>query len=402
MTKNIIKLNDIKAANTLALLNLLLQKKEISRVELAAELACDNTTVTRAVRDLTSRNLICSAGKKEFPRGRPREMLTLNTGDHCLLGIALKPSVICGVITDFYGKVLVKEEVFFYDKRNRDDYLHKLCQLIEHLRNKAGSKLRGSALSVFGSYAGADYAIKNAGNFPSLNGLSLSGFCEKNGLQPIISDQLNSRLFYMLRCGNEKYRQDRVMLIAAGSGLGIAMAENGKMAMTRNNHGGELGHVLYDPNGKRCGCGRYGCLETVVSETAIAANASRIKGKETDFDTVCNMASAGDKEILTMIEKCGSILGEAIADQVNILFPDHLIITGTLGRLGKSFANAVEKAIKKRLFPLSASPLCIDFVFFDTVLAVNEIDAVGAALQAEAAIFADFETFSAACPIMEK
>lgn len=163
-----------------------------------------------------------------------------------------------------------------------------------------------------------------------------------------------------------------------------------------------MGHILYDPNEKHCECGRYGCLETVVSETAIAANTSRIKGKETDFDTVCNMASAGNKEILTMIEKCGSILGEAIANQVNILFPDHLIITGTLGRLGKSFANAVEKAIKKRLFPLSASPLCIDFVFFDTVLAVNEIDAVGAALQAEAAIFADFETFSAACPIMEK
>lgn len=46
-----------------------------------------------------------------------------------------------------------------------------------------------------------------------------------------------------------------------------------------------MGHILYDPNEKHCECGRYGCLETVVSETAIAANTSRIKGKEDILDS---------------------------------------------------------------------------------------------------------------------
>ena len=196
MPKNIIKLNDVKAANTLALLNLLLQKKEISRVELAAELDCDNTTITRAVRDLVSRKLIRSAGKKEFPRGRPREMLTLDTENHCLLGISFAPTNICGVLTNFCGEVLVKEEIQFDGFQSRENYLNNLSGIISKMVKRADNRLRNIGIAAFGSYADENYTIKNAGNFSALNGFHIYDFFKGNsGRTPVIADLLTSRLF---------------------------------------------------------------------------------------------------------------------------------------------------------------------------------------------------------------
>lgn len=398
---NIIKLNDVKAANTLSLLNLLLQKKEISRVELAAELDCDNTTITRAVRDLANRKLIRSAGKKEFPRGRPREMLTLDTENHCLLGISFAPAVICGVLTDFCGEVLIKEEIRFDGFQGRENYLHNLSEIISGLVKRAEKNLRAIGIAAFGSYADENYTIKNAGNFSELNGLNIYDFFKKSsGKVPVIADLLTSRLFYILRRENEKFRQGRVMLVAAGSGIGMTLAENGTPVMNRLNHGGELGHIQYDPNGIMCGCGHRGCLETEVSEKAVIEAAAKLKNKKYDFHSICSMIAGGDKELIAVAERCGRILGSAIADQINILYPYHLVVTGTLCGLGNSFTEALTQAVKQRLFPLSASPLNIDFIPFKNGFSVHEADAVGAALMAGAELISDFASFDTACPLV--
>ena len=90
MQKNIIKLNDVKTNNTLALLKLFLHRTEISRIEIAEELSCDNTTVTRAVRELINRKIIIQGTKKEQDHGRPRVMLKLNPEGPAFIGISLE------------------------------------------------------------------------------------------------------------------------------------------------------------------------------------------------------------------------------------------------------------------------------------------------------------------------
>ena len=116
-SEKILKLNDIKTRNMLALLGLLLEHESLSRIELARKMNCDNATVTRVVRDLLGRGLLVSSGRTELRHGRPREQLSLNPDGRYIIGIALAPDGITGTVTDLRGRVKVREQVFFPPQR---------------------------------------------------------------------------------------------------------------------------------------------------------------------------------------------------------------------------------------------------------------------------------------------
>ena len=77
MKETILKLNDIKSTNLQRVLDILLESDGLSRIELARKMGCDNTTVSRAVRELIARGIIIPGGKNEQEHGRPRVMLRL-------------------------------------------------------------------------------------------------------------------------------------------------------------------------------------------------------------------------------------------------------------------------------------------------------------------------------------
>ena len=149
--EKILKLNDIKARNMLALLELLLQHDSLSRIELAHKMNCDNTTVTRAVRDLLERGLLISSGKTELRHGRPREQLTLNPDGKYVIGIALDPNGIIGTVTDLRGRVKVREQAFFQMQRTRSLFLETLENITRRLIRFADDKLAGVGVSTFGA-----------------------------------------------------------------------------------------------------------------------------------------------------------------------------------------------------------------------------------------------------------
>ena len=100
MKEKILKLNDIKNANLQTVLEILLHSEGLSRTEIARRMGCDNTTVSRAVRELINRGILMPGEKTEQEHGRPREKLKFDPAGPALIGISLEAERIKGVVTD--------------------------------------------------------------------------------------------------------------------------------------------------------------------------------------------------------------------------------------------------------------------------------------------------------------
>ena len=259
----------------------------------------------------------------------------------------------------------------------------------------AGPGLAGIGLSTFGSYASADYHLKNVASFPELNGLRLKNFFVQKGYPDVeISDILISRMFYELRRHPESARGTLLLVSSGDSGIGMATACNGQILFSRQNHGGELGHNICEPEGLPCACGRHGCLETRASKKVLLEKVRTLKNdRELSFETLTELYRVGDAETVREVNSAARYLGTAIANQVNNLLPDSLVLTGSMMNLGREFHDELKRVITGLAFPLSSDTLSIRFSEPD-----DETGAVGAAMLVARKLMNDFAEFDRACP----
>lgn len=366
MKEKILKLNDIKNTNLRTVLDILLQSEGMSRIELARKMGCDNTTVSRAVRELIDQGIVVHGKKSEQDHGRPRITLKLNPDGPVLIGVSLEAERITGVITDLRGCVREKSQVIFSTPPSKELFLSQLQMVLRNLKQVSGDRLSGIGAAVFGNYSGPDFTIENAAALPALNGVNLQRELDQAAGFPVtICDHLVSKMSFLEREIPE-FNSGTVMLISAGSGIGSLIAENGRFLFTRNNHSGELGHSISVPNGQPCSCGRRGCLETVVSIRALLKNCrEKLQQPELDFDQLCKNYQSGERIIAGEVERCAEYLSTAISNQLNSYPVDKLVITGRLLELGTEFQNMLDSKISSSLFTLFREGLTKHFVRLD-------------------------------------
>ncbi len=122
----------------------------------------------------------------------------------------------------------------------------------------------------------------------------------------------------------------------------------GEMIYGHDGFAGEFGHIIVERNGRECGCGRRGCLETYVSATGIKRTAFELMATMTapsklrdiafaDFDASMISAAAeqGDPVALEAFRYTGELLGRALADVVTVTSPEAIFLFGGLSKAGK-------------------------------------------------------------------
>ncbi|MFG6341657.1 MAG: ROK family protein [Alistipes sp.] len=168
-----------------------------------------------------------------------------------------------------------------------------------------------------------------------------------DGTHTLITNDANAATIGEMVYGNAKGMRDFIM-ITLGTGLGSGFVANGRMIYGHDGFAGELGHVCVERNGRECGCGRRGCLETYVSATGIKRTVfelmakmiapSKLRGTAfDDFDAsmVSVAAEQGDPIALEAFRFTGEILGRALADAVTITSPEAIFLFGGLSKAGK-------------------------------------------------------------------
>ena len=167
------------------------------------------------------------------------------------------------------------------------------------------------------------------------------------GVKTLMTNDANAATIGEMVYGNAKGMKDFIM-VTLGTGLGSGFVANGEMIYGSDGFAGEFGHIIVERNGRQCGCGRRGCLETCVSATGIKRTAFELMATMTapsklrdiafaDFDAsmISAAAAQGDPVALEAFRVTGEILGRALADIVAITSPEAIFLFGGLSKAGK-------------------------------------------------------------------
>ncbi|MDP2956606.1 MAG: ROK family protein [Longimicrobiales bacterium] len=160
--------------------------------------------------------------------------------------------------------------------------------------------------------------------------------------------------------------------VTLGTGIGGGLILDGRLMHGASASAGELGHMSIDFHGRRCKCGNYGCLEAYASGPNIAARAR--EGLEAGAESVLTALVGGDLDRLTaatvyeailegdayageVMLETAKILGAGLANIVNVLNPDVIVIVGGVTRAGHYLFNPLRAEVRRRAFK-SAEQAC--------------------------------------------
>jgi len=175
----------------------------------------------------------------------------------------------------------------------------------------------------------------------------------------ILTNDANAAAIGEMIYGNARDLKDFV-LITLGTGLGSGVVVNGQMIYGHDGFAGEYGHVRVVPNGRKCGCGRNGCLETYVSATGVVRSVTELESEnkansklllldEIRAENVFNLASEGDLFASEIIEFTEKTLGSALADFACFTSPAAYVLFGGIAQSGASFARKVKQYMEENL-----------------------------------------------------
>ena len=181
-------------------------------------------------------------------------------------------------------------------------------------------------------------------------------FSDKLGIPVALTNDANAAAIGEMTYGVARGMKNFIV-ITLGTGVGSGIVINGQLVYGCDGFAGELGHVIVKENGRQCGCGRKGCLETYCSATGVARSAREFLAnsdepsllreldpeKITSYD-VAVAAGKGDKIANEIFEFTGKILGEACADFAAFSSPEAFIFFGGLTKAGDLIMNPIKKA----------------------------------------------------------
>ena len=244
------------------------------------------------------------------------------------------------------------------------DYLKELHEAIEQVLDGIREEVSLVGIGIgapCGNYLQG--TIENASN---LNWKGIIPFCEL--LQqyyptiPIrLTNDANAATIGEMVYGGAKGMKDFVM-VTLGTGVGSGFVSNGQLIYGHDGFAGEFGHIIVTPNGRQCGCGRNGCLETYVSATGVKRTAFEMMATYNDpselraipfndmtSKIIYDAALKGDAIALKTFQFTAQKLGEALANIVSITSPEAIFLMGGLAKAGNLLLEPTKEYMEKNM-----------------------------------------------------
>ncbi|MCS7295451.1 MAG: ROK family protein [Chloroflexota bacterium] len=233
-----------------------------------------------------------------------------------------------------------------------------LVDLLRSVRERA-PEAEAVCVAAAGLVAGDEGRIVVAPNIPGFRDIPLAALLtERLGLPAFVENDASAAALGEFRFGAG--RGVRHLLHATlGTGIGGGIVIDGRLYRGAKGFAGEIGHIILDPSGPRCGCGARGCLEALASGTAFAQRARRLvesgkapilaeltAGREPTGEDLLAAARAGDLAAEAEIRNGGHMLGLGLASLLNVLNPDELTLSGGLLAMGELLLEPMRRAMR--------------------------------------------------------
>lgn len=238
-------------------------------------------------------------------------------------------------------------------------------------RSKAEGKAIGLiSVVVPGTVNGTAGKIVTIPNIPCLDSFELTPALENALGRPVIleNDANAAAIGEMWQGAARKHRT--IVCITLGTGVGGGIILDGKLWRGVNESAGEIGHMCVEPFGSvACGCGGRGCLEVYASATAIVRMAREGRPRhpsstlnardDLTAESIFVAGKAGDALAREVFHRMGDYLGIGLANVINLLNPQMIVIGGGVAAGWELFAQHMRHQVDEHAFPLPASEVKI-------------------------------------------
>lgn len=288
------------------------------------------------------------------------------------LGIDIGGTSIKGASINDKGEILDRFSLSVNKKETPEKTLGKLCDIINDFikEHKYGGPIAGIGIGTPGIIDYQKEIIITSPNLPTWSSFPLKGFIEKHThLSVEVCNDANAAALGESVFGSGK-NYKHVVMLTLGTGVGSGIIVNQKIFDGNLHQGAEIGHMVIVDNGRKCACGRRGCLEAYASATALIKDTKKALAKYPDTLMhkvvkelgVCDArvafiaAKQNDRVALRLIHKYVMYLSEGILNICNIFRPEAVILSGGVAKEGEYLLEMIRAYLKKHNYGMLNAP----------------------------------------------
>jgi predicted NBD/HSP70 family sugar kinase len=326
-----------------------------SRARLATDLGLTRSAASALVSELEELGLVRAAGIERGGLGRPGTAVELDGSAVCGIGAEVNVNHVATIALDLAGNVVAERRLAVDANRlTVDEVLDRMVELIQQTDadvRAAGAGTVGVAVGIAGLIDRTNEVLTVG---PNLRWRDVPVGAELRGrlaaAYPVTIENEGNLAAIAEAVPGDATRQD-ILVIFGEAGVGGGIVASGRLLRGHQGYAGEFGHMIVDPGGRRCGCGRVGCWETVAGLRAVLDAAADqddpVRDPALSLDDrlveLNRRADLGDTRTLAALDQVGSWVGIGAAMLTNALNPSAIVLSGYFAEIGHHMRTSIEE-----------------------------------------------------------
>jgi N-acetylglucosamine repressor len=327
----------------------------LSRAEITRITGISGPTVTRAVGALIDANLLEEGDFRQAALGRPGKVLRLAASSMSVVGTVIGAHRCEVVASGLDGAIHDRHTRIFETPADYDSLIKECADAVTGVVRELKTEVLGLGIAVPGLLQGAEKRTLLSPNLHQTDGRQIGkDLQEATEVDAVIVQETDALCLAEMMYGAAR-DVDNFAMLDISEGLGTGVVHKGQLLAGHSGLAGELGHVTVELDGRLCGCGNRGCLETVATDAALVHALSKTTSKaprKMDIDGIVQQVQAGALPIGPEFDNVLEYLAVAVAAVLNIFNPRRLFIYGRfLDASPALFPRLLELTQKRALAP---------------------------------------------------
>ncbi|MBM7714262.1 putative NBD/HSP70 family sugar kinase [Bacillus thermophilus] len=305
----------------------------VSKADLINLVQTKPTTMTRILDELLENGLIKEGGLGPSSGGRPPILYKINESAAWLIGVDISRTETRIVLTDLTFAIM-KSHMIPMTKAHTPDVvfaeIHEVIHKWLHQYKISFAQLLGIGVGAVGPILRSEGTLLHPESFlaKGWERVSIPEQLSRFPVRIIVDNGANSGAASEFFVHREMYR--RILYCIMGFGIRCGFLYEGSPFYTGKGDASALGHIIVKADGKICICGKQGCLTAYSSYPAMLDEYKRATGLEIDIGQLVKLVKAGDRTALFIAKKSAYYLGVGLANMMNALGPDLIVLHGML------------------------------------------------------------------------
>ena len=279
-----------------------------------------------------------------------------------VVGVDIREVKTTFALVDIRGEIIAMDYFNTADYPDISDYVSILSEKIVMLVEENGGyeKVRSVGIRApSGNFLTG--SIEHAANMPWKGVVPLAALLrDRLGLAVALANDAHVTALGEKAYGSAHGLKDFVVVSISHGGLGSCIFMDGKPHLGVSGFAGEVGHTCVEVNGRECGCGSRGCLETYCSDKGLAKTVEELLEdgeqsalrdlKNISVQTVTYYCDQGDRVAIEAFRRFGYMLGLGLANYASVLNPEAIILTGDMTAAGKWLLKPMRASFEEHVF----------------------------------------------------